>query len=219
MVKIERSFPAPASLAIEAKKISGEYNKPDVVRQLRTDFHDKCYICGLKELQDPQVEHLLPHENGKYPDRKFDWENLFWSCGHCNNVKNQAKYYGNVIDCCKQDPEERISFHLHDGQVDVEAKDASNVKAVMTAMLVKEVFGLDNTGLRDYKSDMRFRKLNMEMNKLYDNLEELDKNPTSYIVLRKLKALLRRESGFASFKRNYVRERIKKYPQLSDYIA
>lgn len=37
MVKIKRSFPAPSSLAEEAKR------------------------------------------NGKYPDRKFDWENLFWS--------------------------------------------------------------------------------------------------------------------------------------------
>lgn len=219
MVKIERSFPAPASLAVEAKKITGEYNKPDVVQRLRTDFHDKCYICEMKELQDPQVEHLVPHENGKYPDRKFDWNNLFWACGHCNNVKNQAKYYGNVIDCCNKDPEDDISFGLYDGKIAVEAKDATNVKAVMTATLVEEVFELDNTGLRDYKSDMRFRNLNMEMNKLYDNLEELDKNPDSNITLRKLKALLRRESGFAAFKRNYVRERIKEYPQLSDYIA
>lgn len=33
------------------------------------------------------MEHLLPHKNGKYLDRKFDWNNLFWACGHCNNVK------------------------------------------------------------------------------------------------------------------------------------
>ena len=42
--------------------------------------------------QDAQVEHLLPHLDGKYPKRKFDWNNLFWSCGHCNNVKNQRIY-------------------------------------------------------------------------------------------------------------------------------
>ena len=65
MVKIERSFPAPASLESEAKKVSGSYEQPDVVSRLRKDFHDKCYICELKNLQDPQVEHLLPHKNGK----------------------------------------------------------------------------------------------------------------------------------------------------------
>lgn len=59
MVKIERSFPAPDSLESEAKKVSGSYEQPDVVSRLRKDFHDKCYICELKNLQDPQVEHLF----------------------------------------------------------------------------------------------------------------------------------------------------------------
>lgn len=77
MIKIERSFPAPSSLAAEAAKNNGSYEKPDVVERLKADFHNKCYICELKELQDPQVEHLLPHKNGKYQERKFDWNNLF----------------------------------------------------------------------------------------------------------------------------------------------
>ena len=59
MVKVERSFPAPESLAEEAKKVGGRYDKQDVIDRLKKDFHNKCYICGLKELQDPNVEHLL----------------------------------------------------------------------------------------------------------------------------------------------------------------
>lgn len=90
MVKVERSFPAPVSLALEAQKANGSYSKPDVVKQLKEDFHNKCYICELSDLQDAQVEHLLPHLDGKYPERKFDWNNLFWSCGHCNNVKTNV---------------------------------------------------------------------------------------------------------------------------------
>ncbi len=66
MVKIERSFPAPASLVKEAKKANGRYDKQDVIEQLKKDFHNKCYICEIKELQDPNVEHLLPHKNGIY---------------------------------------------------------------------------------------------------------------------------------------------------------
>ena len=97
MVKVERSFPAPSSLAVEAVKKNGSYEKPDVVERLRQDFHNKCYICELKELQDPQVEHLMPHKNGRYPERKYDWNNLFWACGHCNNVKNQNKYDAGIV--------------------------------------------------------------------------------------------------------------------------
>ena len=44
MVKVERSFPAPASLALESQKANGSYSMPDVVKQLKEDFHNKCYI-------------------------------------------------------------------------------------------------------------------------------------------------------------------------------
>lgn len=219
MIKIERTFPAPASLAIEAQKASGKYDKPDVVEQLQKDSHDKCYICEMKGLQDPVVEHLLPHKDGKYPDRKFDWNNLFWACGHCNGVKNQQKYDEGVVDCCNQDPEELIDFKLINEDIEVRAKDDTNEKAVLTATLVMEVFNLKNTGMRVYKSEMRFQELNKEMNKLYDNLEELINNPDSRIVLRKLKAILKRESAFAAFKRNYIRENKDRFPQLMRYIT
>lgn len=219
MIKIERSFPAPESLALEAKKPNGSYSKPDVVEQLRKDFHNKCYICEITDLQDPQVEHLLPHMNGRYPERKFDWNNLFWSCGHCNSVKNQRKYDVGILDCCKDDPEELICFKLENEEVKVYAKNQENTKAVLTAQLVTEVFNLKNTGMREYKSECRFRELNWEMNKLYDALEEMDENPNSIFVIRKLKVLLKRESKFAAFKRNYVRENQERFPQLLEYVA
>lgn len=219
MIKIDRTFPAPESLAIEARKASGKYDKPDVVKQLREDAHDKCYICEMKNLQDPVVEHLLPHKDGKYPDRKFDWNNLFFACGHCNGVKNQQKYDEGILNCCTQDPEKLINFRLINQTVDVRAKDETNEKVVLTAMLVREVFNLKNTGMRVYKSEMRLQELNKEMNKLYDNLEELKKTPDSKVVLRKLKAILRRESAFAAFKRNYIRDNKDRFPQLLIYIV
>lgn len=218
MVKIDRSFPAPESLAMEAKKVSGSYSQPDVIDQLKKDFHNKCYICELKYLQDPEVEHLLPHKNGKYPERKFDWNNLFWSCGHCNKVKNQSKYDAGIIDCCKQDPEEFITFTLKGDNVYIAAKNKNNPEAVLTAALVQEVFNIKNTGMRIYKSEMRFQELNKEMNILYDNLQEMKRNPTSKIVMRKLKALLRRESKFAAFKRNYIRDNADQFPQLLQFL-
>lgn len=213
MVKVERTFPAPKSLAEEAGKIRGSYEKQDVVEQLREDFHNKCYICEIKNLQDPQVEHLLPHKNGKYPERKFDWNNLFWACGHCNSVKNKKKYEEGILDCCKRDPEHYMDFQLIDNEVMVCAKDSGDGEADRAGELVMEVFSLKNTGMRVYKSDMRMKELNKEMNLLYDNLEKLKKNP-SKATLRKLQALLRRESAFAAFKRCYVRKNLQQYPEL-----
>lgn len=42
----------------------------------------------------------------------FEWDNLFWSCGHCNGVKNQEIYDVGIIDCCKVDPEKHLVFHV-----------------------------------------------------------------------------------------------------------
>ena len=214
MVKVERSFPAPASLALESQKANGSYSMPDVVKQLKEDFHNKCYICELNE----QVEHLLPHLDGKYPKRKFDWNNLFWSCGHCNNVKNQRIYDEGIIDCCKDDPEEMVIFRLQENEIDVHAINDKNRQAVLTAKLITEVFNLKNTGMRVYKSDFRFQELNREMNKLYDSLEEMKEPSQQKLALRKVKSLLRRESKFAAFKRNYIRENKEKYPDLIEYL-
>lgn len=219
MVKIERTFPAPKSLEIEAKKKSGSYSEPDVVTQLKEDFHNKCYICGMADLQDPQVEHLLPHMNGKYPERKFDWNNLFWSCGHCNNVKNREEYSKGIVDCCKEDPEELMLFRLQEDCVQVESRDGNNNKASITAQLIMDVFNMKNTGMREYKSKIRLEKLTVEMNKLYRYLEELEEHPDSVFYLKMLKALLSKKSSFAAFKRNYIRENQEKYQQFMNYIV
>lgn len=218
MVKIERTFPAPKSLEIEAGKANGSYNEQDVIEQLKKDFHNKCYICELDDLQDPQVEHLLPHKNGKYPERKFDWNNLFWSCGHCNIVKNQKKYDEGILDCCKEDPEEAISFNLEGGMVYIYPRNEGDKKAALTSELVTEVFNLKNTGMRTYKSAMRIRELTREMNKLFDSLEEIHDNPDSRVARRKLLALLARKSRFAAFKRNYIREHRTEYPLIVKYM-
>ena len=219
MVKIERSFPSPASLAVESAKKNGSYAKPDVIERLKKDFYNKCYICELKDLQDPQVEHLLPHKNGAFPERKFDWENLFWSCEHCNSVKNQSKYEKGIIDCCKTDPEALIIFHCNDKDVELlNQSPIPNEEVERTIMLIQEVFNLKNTGMRVYKSNLRFKELQKQMNLLFDNLEALKKQPNSKIIFRKLRALLRRDSAFAAFKRCYVREHLLEYPSLSSCL-
>lgn len=175
MVKITRSYPAPESLKMEAKKKEGSYSKPDVVARLKEDFHDKCYICEMKGLQDPQIEHLLPHKNGRWPDRKYDWENLFWACGHCNRVKSRRKYEEGILNCCQRDPEDAMVFHLRQEEVEVWPKSPEDREAVLTSELVEEVFNLENTGMRIVGSAVRTRLLQEEMNTLYKNWRLIEK--------------------------------------------
>lgn len=92
MVKIERknnekSQQAIASLAREKIKLSGKCNTDEVVIALQETFHNKCYICENKNATKWEVEHLIPPSGNL--DLKFEWENLFWACGHCNHIKGK----------------------------------------------------------------------------------------------------------------------------------
>ena len=219
MVKVVRSYPAPESLAVEAAKKNGSYKEKDVVERLKSDFNDKCYICEIKDLQDPEVEHLLPHKNGMYPERKFDWDNLFWACGHCNKVKNNEKYDDGIIDCCKQDPEALLKFSLAGDDVDIRAINVDDSQSVLTATLIYETFNLRNTGIRIAACDTRMDELRKAMIVLYKELEKYQRKPESERNRRMMRVLLSRSSAFAAFKRGYVREHLNEYPGLKEYVC
>ncbi|KJU83133.1 HNH endonuclease [Candidatus Magnetobacterium bavaricum] len=101
MVNIERSYPEPEALAEEKKKVNGKPNETTILERLQTDFKNKCYICEQTSLASGiTVEHFVPHRNNK--ELKFQWENLFFSCSHCNSVKS-IKYNTNddneILNC------------------------------------------------------------------------------------------------------------------------
>lgn len=60
--------------------------------------------------------------------------------------------------------------------------------------------------------------LQTEMNVLYINLNKFKENKNSVLTLRTLRGLLSRESAFAGFKRCYVREHAKDYPELLEFL-
>ncbi len=95
MVHFEKSQPAPTCLETEKGKANGDYKCENVLDRIKDDFMNKCYICEYKEPESINVEHFIPHEGDK--DLKFDWNNLFWSCSHCNNTK--LNNYDNILNC------------------------------------------------------------------------------------------------------------------------
>lgn len=218
MVKVERSKPAPKSLQIAKKKGKGSYRREDVIDRLREDFHDKCYLCETKGLQDPEVEHRLPHQNGKNLKRKYDWNNLFWSCGHCNNVKNKYYYSKNIIDCCKVDPEELLVFIAADESIQIEPMNKKKRSAKVTADLLNDVYNLTNTGIRLAACDNRVKGVFIQMNLLFNAINNYIDDSSNKDYEDTLKALLSRESEYAAFKRSYIRENKDLYPDVYGLI-
>ena len=213
MVKVNRTPTPPASLEKMKKNSSWEY---DLIQLLAKDFNDKCYICELKGLQDPNVEHLLPKHTRK--DLEFDWTNLFFACPLCNKVKEQKKYDIGILDCTKEDPEERILFDFNGQDIEVSAIHDDDEKAKLTAELVTEVFNLKNTAMRIYESQKRMNELKKEMSLLLSSLEEYKKSKSDAFLKKKLASLLARESAFAAFKRCYVRKRLDRFPELEPLV-
>lgn len=218
MVKIDRTPEPPASLAIEAAKANGSYRERDVIRQLKEDSNDKCYLCELQELSDPQVEHLKPHHNCKIKDRVFDWNNLFYACPHCNNLKKDKKYDDKILDCCAMDPETVLDHVFMNGHVEVHNK-TEDEKVIMTADLIQNCFEKKNTGIREAACQHRVNKLSETMNVLYKTLKQYKDNPDEERYQRSLRGMLSRKSKFAAFKRYYVREHLDDYPELKEYVS
>lgn len=216
MVKIDRTPTAPASLAIEKAK-NGSYREHDVVNQLREDFHEKCYLCELRP-SDRHVEHLVAHHGNL--DLKFDWNNLFHSCPHCNGVKNQPKYERNVLDCCSVDPETVLHQALVDGRVIVTAL-IDTVEAETTAALLTDCFELRNTGIRIADCDFRVNELKLTMDQLYRTLARLKtaQVPEHSRSLCSLRGMLDRSYKFAGFTRTYVRQYLTENPELAALIT
>ena len=214
MVKVERTPTPPASLADEKKKANGSYREPDVMRQLEHDFNGKCYLCEIDELQSVEVEHLAPHGGDK--ERKFAWNNLFYSCAHCNSVKNQEKYHDMILDCCQVDPEALLDQQFLAGHVSVKPLDET-LEARMTAQLLTECFERTNTGIRVIECQTRVNALSKTMNTLYKKLQAYQKDP-SRRNLCALKGMLSRTYKFAGFTRAYVRSHLETYPDLAEYV-
>ena len=176
---------------------------------LYEDFHDKCYICGIKD-QDKIVEHRIPHHEDR--GLMFDWNNLFLACEHCNSVKNKGKYEAGIIDCCVDDPEEKLFFHVSEDDLSVMAINENDKQAVLTATLMNEVFTQENSGHRSYNCKRRRDGLLMQMSLLYMAIEKYEKKPASKVAERTLEALLNRKSAFAEFKRCYYRKNVGRLP-------
>lgn len=70
MFNVTRTQEAPESLS---RRVS--YSEEDVLNELSKIFHDKCYLCEIKDPTSLNVEHFYAHQGDL--DKKFDWKNLY----------------------------------------------------------------------------------------------------------------------------------------------
>jgi len=193
------------------KCITGEKeptDKKDVVDQLVKDSHNKCYIC--ENIPSSRgVEHRLPYFGGKDIDRKFDWNNLFLACTHCNTMKNEKIFDEGIIDCCVTDPEEYLDFVLEGDEVKV-ATIVENSESALTAKLINKVFNYtnDDSGMSPKDSEFLRQELQKTMNVLYDSLLLYLEDVGNERLKESIMEMLDKRARFAGFTRAYIRRNV-----------
>ena len=208
MIKIERKATPHTQEAMddlqEACNTGRSYNTEHVNQALREVFHGKCYICENKEATSYQIEHLIPHRGDK--KLKYDWNNLFWVCAHCNNIKSDK--YEPILNCTTEPVEHLIAFRktgyfgtdekLEFTSVEEEREDVKNTIALLEAAY----YG--TTPQKKIEAQIIRKTLRQNLSNFKEYVREYqetedkeEKEDIGYL----LKKELRDSAAFAAFKR------------------
>lgn len=223
MIRIKRNITEKSQRAIDSlekeKLKDGTCNIPEVNAALKEMFHGKCYICENKQITSYQIEHLVPHRGNV--ELKFDWNNLFLACAHCNNTK-LAKYEP-ILDCTKEDVEALIAFRKKgyfgtEEELIFDMLD-SRIEIKNTVKLLREVY-YGSTPQKKMEATILRRILRKELAvfkeyvREYQEAEDEEKEDLMYL----LKQQLGDASPFAAFKRWLIRDNKETYPELFEWI-
>lgn len=221
MVFLEKSQPAPDCLLTEKAKANGDYKCESVLDRIKTDFKNKCYICEYKEPIAIDVEHFRPHKGDK--DLKFDWNNLFWSCSHCNNTK--LANYNNILNCTDLTHYAGIKlkyiFKPFPFEKVIIEELVNTPEVVETKQLLDAVYN-GTTKLKTIESANLRNKLLEEIKDFQHYLCEYFRDTNSdedkeYFLI-KIRGHLNRGSNFTAFKRWIVLENEILYKTFCEYI-
>jgi uncharacterized protein (TIGR02646 family) len=224
MINVVKSQPAPLCLSKEAEKKSGDYKCGDVVSRIKSDFHNKCYICETKGATTINVEHFRPHRNIN-TQLKFDWNNLFYACGHCNNIKSDKPQYDDILDCT--DSNIKI-VDLIEHQFNPLKPDAPDFVALIsmpsvlnTVALLEEVYE-GKTPLKRIEAENIIEQLTKEMNSfvhfatgyLNSDNKPQEKRDFHELIVAKLSS----ETAFTGFKIWVVKSHPKLMSEFNQYL-
>jgi hypothetical protein len=221
MINLHKSENPPKCLSEEKKKANGDYKCGEVLKRLKEDFYNKCYLCEEKEPSTINVEHLIPHKGGK--ELKFDWNNLFWACGHCNNTKLDK--YNKILDCTDFSKiiTDLLKFEINPFPFELAKISALSKKkdVVETATLLNEIYN-GTTILKTIEGDNKRTKLIKELVLFNEKLHEYFEPGLSDEEKEKLKNKIRRslsiEAPFTAFKIWVIKNNTKLAELFSDLL-
>lgn len=207
----------------EKKKSSGKYNIPEVIEALKNEFNDKCYICEQKNIKSINIEHFKPHK-GSDRELMFDWNNLYYACSNCNNIK--LSKYDNILD--PGNPNEDVENLIYYGMPILQKRSNVKIKGIKddekvnnTVELLNYVYNgkttIKNIEAVNIKSDLvsellKFTTWLVEYDD--DQLEDDEKE----VLKRNIRKGLNVKSPFTAFKRQIFKDVDYFYREFGEYI-
>lgn len=153
----------------------------------------------------------------------FDWNNLFWACGHCNNTKGDR--FQKLLNCLdpKHDVENWIKYEIRpypgekvviEGLKDDEAVD-------QTVRLLLAVYN-GTTQLKEIEAVNLRKKLLEEIKEFQGFLFDYDDDTVEAkerdYCLRQIKRRLKKSSAFTAFKRWIIKGNSLLKKEFSQYF-
>ncbi|ENU31204.1 TIGR02646 family protein [Acinetobacter sp. CIP-A165] len=205
MFSVSRPNTVPKSLTGTNK----DYRSEEVVVTLKQMFHGKCYLCERANILDIEVEHLDPHRGDVI--KKFNWNNLFYSCSRCNNIKSHT--HTNIVDCSLINDD--VSRYLildcpitNNKSIKVTVKESgitSQQPINFTVMLLDECYNNTSTGIRGIsRSELikDIQRYSFQLQKLKNELlfptEPLAQSEID-LKIEKLKAMCSPQFSYSAF--------------------
>ena len=191
MIREAKSSVSPSSLSSHIR-----YDGPDVVDQLFTDHHGKCYLCELKAKQHFEVEHFKSKEN--YPELKFEWSNLLLSDGYCNGKK--SKNFDNILNPNSNNIEDIIEQRIDSlNRKALFQSSETSVEAQKTVDLLNRLYnGTYAPKLRTKREDKFYKEVERVINAFNITLYnyQLDSNPQTEKAVREELSIDKELLGF-----------------------
>lgn len=203
MIKLKKRPLPPKPITCE-----NDYRSDPNFTALCDDCFNKCYICENDRATTVNVEHRVAHE-GK-PLLKYDWHNLFLSCGHCNNIKLAA--YNGIIDPSKCDPEDHIALSLTtENYIEkvLVTPLANDESTKQTAKLLDIVYNGEKTAQKKLESENLRNIVSENVAKFIRYITAYQEEPDESLQTvyhDEIEREISRSSAFAAFKRQIVRE-------------
>ena len=205
----------------EACNTGRSYNTEHVNQALREVFHGKCYICENKEATSYQIEHLIPHRSDR--KLKYDWNNLFWVCAHCNNIKSDK--YEPILNCTTEPVEHLIAFRKTgyfgtDEKLEFSAVKDDNEAIRNTILLLNDAY-YGTTPQKKMEARIIRRTLRKDLSKFKEYVreyQEAENEEEKEDIEMLLKRELKDSSAFTAFKRWLLWDNEEKYGELEKFI-